>query len=92
MANNRKSLLKKIMAEEFTAVELNLYLDTHPDDEKALNEFNDTVRKLNRLKQEYESEYGPLTNFGYATSNYPWKWVEEPWPWEINFAGTEGEV
>lgn len=86
MDRNRKQLLVMIMAEEFTAVDLNLYLDTHPDDRKALNDYNETVSKLAELKQQYEKKYGPLTNFGYVSSEYPWRWVEEPWPWEINFA------
>jgi spore coat protein JB len=74
------------MAEEFTAVELNLFLDTHPDDERALNDYNETVERLKELKAAYENQFGPLTNFGYATSEYPWRWVDEPWPWQINFA------
>jgi spore coat protein JB len=79
-------MLVNIMAYEFTAVEFNLYLDTHPRDERALRAYNKTVDKLYELKQEYEEHYGPLTNFGYSNSDYPWRWVEEPWPWQINFA------
>lgn len=86
MDRERKQLLMMIMAEEFTAVEFNLYLDTHPDDRKALDDYNQTVKRLAELKQQYEKKYGPLTNFGYVPSEYPWRWVEEPWPWEINFA------
>lgn len=86
MDNDRKAMLMNIMAEEFTAVEFNLYLNTHPDDKKALNDFNETVKKLADLKAQYEKKYGPLTNFGYSTSDYPWQWIDEPWPWQINFA------
>ncbi|HHY08790.1 MAG TPA: hypothetical protein GX530_09830 [Corynebacteriales bacterium] len=43
MDKDRKQLLVHIMAEEFTAVEFNLYLDTHPDDRKALAAYNETV-------------------------------------------------
>ncbi|MGI5921211.1 MAG: spore coat protein CotJB [Syntrophomonadaceae bacterium] len=86
MRDDRKRLLVAIMAEEFTAIELNLFLDTHPKDEKALHDYNSTVEKLNHLKRHYEREFGPLTNFGFAPSEFPWRWVEEPWPWEINFA------
>lgn len=87
MDGARKRMLMNIMAEEFTAVEFNLYLDTHPEDERALADYNHTVKKLNQLKCAYEEKYGPLTNFGFAESEFPWRWVEEPWPWEINFAG-----
>lgn len=86
MDNDRKAMLINLMAEEFTAIEFNLYLDTHPDDKKALADYNETVKKLMDLKAQYEKKYGPLTNFGYATSECPWQWVDEPWPWQINFA------
>lgn len=76
----------QIMAEEFTAVELNLFLDTHPDDRKALNDYNQTAARLAQLKVQYEQRYGPLTNFGESPSENAWRWVDEPWPWEMNFA------
>lgn len=85
MANARLQLLRDIMALEFTAVEFNLYLDTHPRDQRALLAYNQTVEELNELKEAYQAAYGPLTNFGTAASEYPWRWVDEPWPWEINF-------
>lgn len=85
MNDDRKEKLVRIMAEEFTAVEFNLYLDTHPHDRRALEDFNETVQRLHHLKREYVEEYGPLTNFGYDCSRYPWQWIEEPWPWQINF-------
>jgi len=89
MSRDRKEMLKEIMALEFTAIEFNLYLDTHPRDDRALGVYNKTVKKLKQLKEEYETEYGPLSNFGTTASQYPWGWIEEPWPWEINFARKE---
>ncbi|MGE5371153.1 MAG: spore coat protein CotJB [Solirubrobacterales bacterium] len=86
MDPKQKELLAQLMAIEFTAVDLNLYLDTHPDDRKALNDYNDTVRRLQELKSQYELKYGPLCNFGMAASQSGWRWIDEPWPWEINFA------
>ena len=32
MKTTQNSLLRRLQALEFTALELNLYLDTHPDD------------------------------------------------------------
>ena len=61
---------------------LNLYLDTHPNDCRAMNEYNCYVRQLQSLKREYEMQYGPLMNFGHSLSPCPWRWIEEPWPWE----------
>lgn len=81
----QKRLLLSIQAIEFTALELNLYLNTHPDDKKALSDYNAACRQLLSLKRDYEARYGPLTNFGYAPSQFPWQWINEPWPWEIMF-------
>jgi spore coat protein JB len=32
----------------------------------------------------YESRYGPLRNT--SMSGHPWAYIDEPWPWDINFA------
>lgn len=85
MMPEQTQLLVRIMALEFTAVDLNLYLDTHPDDQRALMEYNSVVQELTALKEQYQGRFGPLTNFGYAPSQYPWAWVNEPWPWEVSF-------
>lgn len=79
---NNKILLREIQMLSFAALDLNLYLDTHPDSKKALMDFNMIQRKLDQKKRIYEANFGPLTNFGYASSQYPWLWVEGPWPWE----------
>lgn len=78
-------LLKEIMSLEFTAVELNLYLDTHPGDMRALAEYNHVTQMLGTLKSAYEQVYGPLSNFGNTPGQYPWRWTEEPWPWQIEY-------
>ena len=80
--SNRRELLKKIQELEFAAVELNLYLDNHPECQRALADYNRFTEKLINLKNAYEARYGPLTHFGNTPSQYPWQWVDEPWPWE----------
>nr|WP_243427859.1 spore coat protein CotJB [Alkaliphilus hydrothermalis] len=82
MMDDRLALLRQIQEVEFAAVELNLYLDTHMEDQRALMEYNQIHKQLMMLKQQYEMLYGPLTNFGFSPSQYPWKWIEGPWPWE----------
>ena len=75
----RKKMLKEIKCLEFAVIELALYLDTHPTDEKALCLHNKYCKELKELKDIYQKIYGPLT------INYPcnkWRWLEEPWPWE----------
>jgi spore coat protein JB len=35
------------------------------------------------LKEEYQKKYAPLTHE--IVSKCPWEWIEEPWPWEIDY-------
>jgi len=84
--DQRMSLLRSIQELEFTALELNLYLDTHPDDPQALEYFNRTSEELANLKMQYEQQYGPLLSYGFgknAANAKAWSWAESPWPWEM---------
>jgi spore coat protein JB len=76
-------LLHKLQAIDFVLVELNLYLDTHPDDLHALEQHNHYVQERWKIAQEFESRYGPLTHFGHSYSRYPWQWNDSPWPWQV---------
>ncbi len=72
-------MLKKIQEYNFSSIELALYLDTHPTDQKALCLHKEYAKKLKDLKDKYQKVYGPLTI--YCPCN-KWRWLEEPWPWE----------
>ena len=65
MENNknesREKLLRKIMEYKFYINDLTLYLDTHPNDRKALGLHNEYVQKLDEVTKEFEKMYGPLT-------------------------------
>lgn len=76
-------LLNEIRQLEFVTLELNLYLDTHPCDRRALMQYNMLSQRLLWLKNCYEMQYGPLFNFGWSQSINDWNWINEPWPWEI---------
>lgn len=83
MDKAQKDLLLEIMEVSFALVETGLYLNTHPYDEKALRYHNNSSAAYRELVDMYQSKYGPLTYTG--MSNYPWSYIESPWPWEINF-------
>lgn len=77
-------LLEELQTADFVLVELTLYLDTHPNDMQAIQQFNQYVQLRTQLAQRYETEYGPLLQYGhYSYSKYPWQWVETPWPWQV---------
>lgn len=76
-------LLEEIQAVDFVLVELTLYLDTHPQDYEAINQFNQFSKKSKLLKKAFEQQFGPLQQFGASYSGYPWNWDDAPWPWQV---------
>jgi spore coat protein JB len=79
----RLELLKEIMAVDFSSLELNLYLDTHPNDQRALALHNEYVNTSKRLREVYEKKYDFITHKN--ISECPWEWIKNPWPWEIDY-------
>jgi len=84
MMMNKHLLLKRILELDFVAVDLQLYLNTHPGDKEALYKFNLTVTQAQMLRQEYEKMCGPLCSYR-SPSGYPWQWINNPWPWDYQF-------
>ena len=79
--NTKDEMLCKIMELKFSIQELALYLDTHPECMKALCLHREYCRELKDIMDKYQRAYGPLT------TEFPcnkWRWIEEPWPWEMN--------
>ena len=75
----RREMMEHIRCLDFAINELALYLDTHPDDQKALCLHRKYAKEAKECKDKYQKVFGPLT------INYPcnkWRWLEEPWPWE----------
>ncbi len=75
--------LEEIQKVDFVLVELNLYLDTHPTDMQALQQFNQLVQRRKQLSYEFEMKYGPMMHFGHSFSRFPFQWPETPWPWQV---------
>lgn len=76
-------LMEEWQAVDFVLVELNLYLNTHPNDANAVKEYNHFVQESKKLQQKIESIFGPTTNFGNSYAGYPWNWNDPPWPWQL---------
>jgi spore coat protein JB len=74
-------LLKQVYEASFAMDDVVLYLDTHPDDQEALNYFYCVLTLRQQAVQAYEEQCGPLTVEGVMDENY-WSWLSDPWPWE----------
>jgi len=75
-------LLRQIQEMEFVAIELQLYLDTHPCDQDAINDYNCAIEKIDKLMEEYTAQYGSLSAQG-MHGYEKWLWSDSPWPWEL---------
>ena len=72
----------------FAVVEMNLYLDTHPEDEDALAFFREKVELRKEALKQYAEQYDPLTiDTANDRMSRSFEWVMQPWPWEVNRKG-----
>ena len=78
---DRKRMLNDIGIVDFTLVDLMLFLDTHPDNQEAIDYFNYYAKVKAKMMQEYSTTFEPLTK-EYAAVNNKWKWNCGPLPWE----------
>ena len=72
----RQEMMKQIKCLNFAIVDIAEYLDTHPDDRKAICLHKEYCNQLEEIKDKYQRIFGPLTIY------YPcnkWRWLEEPW-------------
>ncbi|MFD0672967.1 spore coat protein CotJB [Cohnella sp. GCM10027633] len=72
-----------MQAVDFALVELSLYLDTHPMDMQAVQQFNQLAQRRQQIAGAFELKHGPLMQFGHSFSRFPWQWVDTPWPWQV---------
>lgn len=81
---DRDKILNKLTALDFMAVDLGLYLDTHPNDEEAISVYNKVIKEASNVRMHYERHFGPLCSFRSSSDNEYFNWVNEPWPWECS--------
>ena len=79
---NREELMYLIQQAGFALVDANLFLDSHPQNQMALDYFTDVQRQYTELQAEYEMMFGPLPAFDTDTEQ-GWTWIQAPWPWEL---------
>lgn len=92
---DRNTLLKEINEISFALDDLTLYLDTHPADSQALDEFSLKQAKRKELLETFAKHFEPLTrncvrpdtnNQTQFLTTYPaqkhFTWTDGPLPWE----------
>lgn len=73
--------LSELMAIDFVAKELELYLDTHAEDMEAFNMYQTFLALSKEAHSRYVQLYGPVCHKDMlGRKNYCW--INEPWPWE----------
>ena len=81
VANDKRAdgLLSRVREAAFVLHELVLFLDTHPNDRKAMSMYTMWQKQYETYKAEYEQTYGPLSAF--SVRGNKWDWAKAPWPW-----------
>lgn len=89
---NQKELSRspghQLQALHFAISELGQYLDTHSQDQEALELFNQYVERYEDALQHYEEQNGPVFQMSAGMSG-SYDWINGPWPWEYD-ANKEG--
>lgn len=81
--SEREKMLMAVQAYEFALVEVGLFLDTHPDDHTALAYFKQYRDLKHKAVSDYTRIYGPISMDHMDNDLSSWKWIDNPWPWEI---------
>lgn len=75
--------MAELMALDFAAHDLALYLDTHSDDSEAFEVYKDLLKLSEEGKRRYVRRYGPLCKMDLAEAK-SYTWLNSPWPWEAS--------
>ncbi len=84
MVNNQEkpvTPLSELQALNFAIQELTLYLDTHRDDQEALELLRNYQNMYRRCKEEFLKKRGPMNQLQ-AGQGEQYTWLDDPWPWE----------
>ena len=76
------TLLTELQVMAFAIQELALYLDTHRDDQEALEMYQTYQRMYHDAMKEYTEKRGPLNHR--TPTQGPYRWLDDPWPWEYS--------
>lgn len=73
--------MNEMMAIDFVADELELYLDTHSDDREAFAMYQTFLALRQEARERYARSCGPVTQQDMLGGDR-YSWLCNPWPWE----------
>ncbi len=90
---NADKVLARLSALDFMAVDLALYLDTHPNDRETIEKYNAVIEEADKLRAFYEDNIGPLYSFRSGSDENHFSWIDKPCPpdycFNFSFSGKE---
>lgn len=72
----------ELQALGFAIQELALYLDTHREDQEALELYRQYQDMFQKGMAEYQKAHGPI-NHSVRSQGKGYDWLDDPWPWEF---------
>ena len=72
----------ELMAIDFVVDELELYLDTHSEDQEAFDLYQSFLALRMEARERYTERYGPITQCD-QLGGESYTWLKDPWPWEF---------
>ena len=73
--------LTELMAIDFVAHELGLYLDTHKDDKQAFEMYQTCLALAKEAHDRYIKKFGPVLKRDMLGME-SYTWLDNPWPWD----------
>lgn len=85
--DDKMKLRRRIAAYDFAILDMETYLDTHPDDTRAMQMRAIYEAKRGELVAAYEARFGPYVVTRRDVQGDCWTWVDDPWPWDYQKEG-----
>lgn len=79
--SQREQALLEVQIYSFIAHEINLYLDTHPNNKRMIELYQKYAKEAKEKTIAFEKQYNALTVQN-SSNEIPFEWVQGPWPWE----------
>ena len=80
--------LAELMAIDFICSEMQLYLDTHQEDEEAFGVYKSFLQLAKEAHERYSMRYGPVCAQDMLQAD-SFTWLCSPWPWEYKKGGQD---